>query len=173
MLNLPTHTERGLTVVVGLTDSTTALDVIARLALRRPVQVIVGGNRFDAHRLARIIRRHTVHLDHTLTRIRQARPFTCHQLLSLLHATRPTTPLVALDLLTTCYDDNISDGESARLVTLVVSHLQRLGRETPVLITLRPLAAPTRTGLVRQVQDVADRLYICSAPEAPIQPPLL
>lgn len=173
MLTLPTRIEeQGLTVVVGLSDSEPILDVIARLALLHPVQVIVGGNRFDAHKLARIIRRHTVQLDLVLERIQQARPFTCYQALKLLDETKPTMPLVALDLLTTFYDENISDGESVRLVNIALSHLQRLAQQTPVLITLRPPAASARAGLVRRVQDVANQLYIYEWPQESFQPPL-
>lgn len=173
MLTLPTEIEHGLTVVVGLSDKQPVLDVIARIALLRPVQVIVGGNRFDAHHLARIIRRHTVQLDLVLGRIQQARPFTCFQALKLLEETKPTMPLVAIDLLTTFYDDNISDRESVRLVNMAVGHLRRLSQQAPVLVTLRPLTMPNRPGLIKMVQDIADQLYIYESPENSFQPPLL
>ncbi len=173
MLTLPTEIEHGLTVVVGLSDKQPVLDVIARLALLHPVQVIVGGNRFDAHHLARIIRRHTVQLDLVLGRIQQARPFTCYQALKLLEETKPTMPLVALDLLTTFYDENISDGESVRLVNIAISHLQRLAQQTLVLVTMRPPAMPARAGLIQLVQGAADQLYIYQFPQESFQPPLL
>jgi hypothetical protein len=173
MLTLPALNERGITVVVGLSDKQPILDVIARLALLYPVQVIVGGNRFDAHHLARIIRRHTVQLDLVLGRIQQARPFTCFQAIKLLDGTKPTMPLVAIDLLTTFYDENISDSESVRLVNLAVGHLQRLSQQAPVLVTLRPPAMPIRAGLIKMVQDIADQLYIYESPENSFQPPLL
>jgi hypothetical protein len=138
-----------------------------------PVQVIVGGNRFDAHQLARIIRRHTVQLDLVLERIHQARPFTCYQALNLLEETKPTMPMVALDLLTTFYDENISDKESVRLVHIAISHLQRLAQQTPVLVTLRSPAMPARAGLIQLVQGAADQLYIFEFPQESFQPPLL
>jgi hypothetical protein len=172
MLTLPTRIEHGITAVIGLADSDPVLDVIARLALLHPVQVIVGGNRFDAHHLARIIRRHSVQLDLVLERIHQARPFTCFQALKLLEETQPTTPLVAIDLLTTFYDENISDSESVRLVSIAISHLQRLGRQAPVLVTLRPPAALARVGLVQLVQNAADQLYIYEFPQESFQPTL-
>lgn len=172
MLTLPAVKERGITVVIGLFDSVSILELIARFALLYPVQVIVGGNRFDAHQLARIIRRHTVQLDPTLERIHQARPFTCFQVLSLLAKTPPTTPLIALDLLTTFYDENISDSESIRLAGITASHLQRLGRQAPVLITLRPPVTATCPSLIKLIQNIADQLYIYDPPEEIIQPPL-
>jgi hypothetical protein len=172
MLTLPAIKERGITAVIGLSDSNLALELIARLALLYPVRVIVGGNRFDAHQLARIARRHTVQLDRILGRIEQARPFTCFQAIKLLEETQPITPLVALDLLTTFYDDNISDADSVRLVNVAIGHLRRLSRQAPVLVTLRPSPSATRTHLVRLIQDSADRLYVYESPEKIIQPPL-
>ena len=160
MYTLPAVKERGVTVVTGLSDSSLALELIARLALLYPAQVIVGGNQFDAHQLARIVRRHTVQLDRVLGHIEQARPFTCFQAIKLLEETQPTTPLVALDLLTTFYDDNISDGDSVRLVNVAIGHLQRLGRQAPVLVTLRPSPSAMRSGLVKRIQDCADWLYV-------------
>ena len=172
MLTLPTVKERGITVVIGLSDTGPILELIVRLALLYPVQVIVGGNRFDAHHLARVIRRHTVQLDPILARIHQARPFTCFQALKLLEETQPTMPLVALDLLTTFYDENISDAESVRLVNSAISHLQRIGQHAPVLVTLRPPTVPTRAGLVQRIQNAANQLYIYELPQESFQPPL-
>lgn len=173
MLTLPARIEHGITVVVGLTDKQPILDVLARLALHSPVQVIVGGNRFDAHQLARIIRRNTVQLDLVLERIHQARPFTCYQTLKLLEDTKATRPLVVIDMLTTFYDENISDSESVRLVNIAIGHLQRLGQQAPVLVTLRPPTMKARVGLVKLIQDSADQLYIYEFPLESFQPPLL
>lgn len=172
MLPLPAWKEHGMTVIAGLPDRQPILEVVARLALHNPVQVIVGGNRFDVHQLARIIRPYTIHLDQVLARIRQARPFTCYQAVKLLAETEPTTPLVVIDMLTTFYDENISDGESVRLVGMAVAQLQRLGRQAPVLVALRPSAAATRPGLMKLIQDKADRLYLYHSPAESVQPPL-
>ncbi|MCA9923555.1 MAG: hypothetical protein KC421_14350 [Anaerolineales bacterium] len=172
MISLPAVIERGITAVIGLPDSGPVLEVIARLALSHPVQVIVGGNRFDAHQLARIIRGHTVHLDQTLARIQQARPFTCFQAIKLLEETESTTPLIIIDMLTTFYDENISDLESMRLTAIAVTHLQRIGQQAPVLVTLRPLTASTRPGLIKQIQTIADNVYWFEPSETTFQPPL-
>lgn len=170
---LPALNECGLTVVIDLPDKNPLLDLVARLALPQPIQVIVGGNRFDAHQLARIIRRHTVQLDQTLARIQQARPFTCYQTLKLLEETEPTTPLVLIDMLTTFYDENISDSESVRLTGIAITHLQRLSRQAPVLVTLRPSATATRPSLINLVREIADEVYLFDSPEETFQPPLL
>jgi hypothetical protein len=156
---LPAVSTKGITVVIDVPDPHTILALIARLALLHPVRVIVGGNRFDAHQLARIIRRHTTRVDETLARIRQARPFTCFQALTLLAEKPPTMPLVVLDMLTTFYDENISDSESIRLTNIAVTHLQRVGEAAPVLVTHRSSDGGTRSGLIKLVEAVADDIY--------------
>lgn len=172
MHHLPAVNPRGITLVIDLPDNHLILAVITRLALQHPVRVIVGGNRFDAHQLARTIRRQTVQLDGTLSRIQQARPFTCYQALALLAQTPPTTPLIALDILTTFYDDAISDAESIRLVKLAITHLQRLSRDAPVLVTYRSVDAVTRPGLLKLVETAAADVYQFDVPTTSIQPPL-
>jgi len=172
MHTLPTINQHGITLVIDAPDTNVILEVIARLALLYPVRVIVGGNRFDAHQLARIIRRHTLQLNETLEHIQQARPFTCFQALTLLEQTPSTMPLVVLDILATFYDENISDAESIRLVNSVIAHLQRLSQDAPVLVTCRSANATTRPGLIEMIQDAADDVYRFDSPEESFQPPL-
>lgn len=169
---LPAVYEQGITLVIDIPDNHIILELIARLALHQPVRVIVGGNQFDAHQLARLIRRHTVQLDETLTRIQQARPFTCFQALTLLEKTPPTMPLVALNILTTFYDENISDAESIRLVNIAIAHLQRLRQKAPVLVTCRSRDATTRPSLIKLIEDAADDVYQFDSPAKSFQPPL-
>ena len=172
MHTLPAIHERGIMLVIDIPDSSTLLEVIVRLALLHPVRVIVGGNRFDAHQLARLIRRHTICVDETLGRIEQARPFTSFQALTLLEETPPTMPLVALDFLTTFYDEAISDAESLRLVHRALAHLQRLGNAAPVLVTYRSTDAMLRPGLIRLVEAAADDVYHFETAEQSFQPSL-
>jgi hypothetical protein len=169
---LPTVSERGITIVTDMPDPHTILEVIVRLALLHPVRVIIGGNRFDAHQLARIVRRHTTRVDETLVRIQQARPFTCFQALTLLAETPPTMPLVALDILTTFYDENISDSESIRLVNIAIAHLRRLSKAAPVLVTHRSADGMTRPGLIKLIQNAADDIYEFDSPGGSFQPTL-
>ena len=104
----------GVTLVIGLPERETLLDLEARLALQGPLHVLVGGNRFDAHRLARLVRRQTVQVDAILARVQVARPFTCYQTLTLLEQPQGIIPLFVLDLLATFAADSISNRESAR-----------------------------------------------------------
>lgn len=157
---------QGLTVVIGWPHHEPVLELVARLALAGPVRVLVGGNRFDAHQLARVIRRHTTRLDETLARIHLARPFTCYQVITLLEQTTGDVPLIFLDMLTTFYDDAISPQESKRLAHTAVAHLQRCQQQTPVLVTLRPTPPAAGFDLSPLIQVAADQVYIYSPPSA-------
>ncbi len=134
-------------------------ELIARLACSGPVRVVVGGNRFDAHQLARLVRRQTTRLDETLERIHLARPFTCYQTITLLEQTAGDMPLVCLDLLATFYDDAVSLPERIRLARTAVGHLRRCRTHVPVLVTLRP-PPPAVPDLTPIVQAAADRIYV-------------
>lgn len=159
----------GMTLVLGLPDHEPLLEMVARLALGGPLQVVVGGNRFNAHRLARLMRRHTVRVDETLARVQVARPFTCYQTITLLAQTGASTPLLVLDLLVPFTDDSLSDTESFRLLALAVAHLRRCALRVPVLVTAQPVLAPARQGLTAVLQKAADQVIQYQPPPAPVQ----
>jgi len=169
MRTLPASHDRGIAVVIGLPDQELSLEAIARLALGGDVRVIVGGNRFDAHALARMVRRFTVYVNQTLTRIQLARPFTCYQTIALLAQTEGVMPFVVLDMLATFYDENIAEPESIRLATTAVSHLQRLSQQAPVLVTLRASPLPGRRVLTTIVCAAADQIIFYEPPSDPEQ----
>ena len=74
-------------------------------ALRGPVTVLDGGNRFNAYLVARGARGQT----ELLERITVSRAFTCYQMLTLLETTHPLPrPILILDLLNTYYDESVS-----------------------------------------------------------------
>jgi len=155
-------------------EKETMLELTAVLALRGPVQALVGGNRFDAHQLARLIRRRTTRLKEALNRVTVARAFTCYQVVTLFAET-PTTssPQLVFDLLATFEDESVSIAESYRLLRLVVEHLHRLRRQAPVIVSLRPPRQPGRAGLVKVVMEVADHVFIRETPADSTPPRLL
>lgn len=162
----------GITLLIGSPQHDMLLSFVARLALVGSVQVLVGGNRFDVHALARHIRRHTVALDETLTRVQQRRPFTAVQMVNLIETTTPTTPLVVLDLLTTFYDESLSDHEALRLLRLAVTRLREHGQKTAVFVTVRQPQREHRAGFIKLVRGVAEQVYIFEKPKQPVQPRL-
>lgn len=112
---------------------------IARLALRGPVRVLDGGNRFDAHGVSRALRLRTHRLKAALERIQLSRAFTCYQMLTLLSEAPPAAaPTLALDLLATFYDESVSLPERLRLLEACLQELRRLSRRAVVLAIVSP-----------------------------------
>ncbi len=144
--------------------------VMAELALRGPLTVLDGGNRFPAYHLIRLISGRISDpspvLQHTFIR----RAFTCYQMLALLEATPGLPqPYIILDFLTTFYDEQIPIQEVRRLLDGCLGQIERLCQASPVLVTTTPPRTTERTFLVEQLCARANHLY---AVELPISPPL-
>lgn len=145
--------------------------LIARLSLTAPVRVLEGGNAFAAFYLARLIRRQTTQLDKALARITLARAFTCYQVLALLEGIAdPQTPAndlpcFILNLLTTFYDESVTQPESERLLKLAIEHLLRLRERAPVVVSVSapPKKYAARSGLISILESVADEI-LCPEP---------
>ena len=119
------------------------VDLIAHLACRGPLRILDGGNRFDAYgcnlAVARVLNARTADLPAVLERIHLARAFTCYQMATLLKETlEQPTPTIALDLLSTFYDESVPAVESQRLLETCIAHLRRLNRVAPVAVSVRP-----------------------------------
>jgi hypothetical protein len=136
-----------LVIAPGSVNRQLANTFIARLGAAGVVRVLDGGNRFDAHGIARAVRRQTSDLYAALERIWIARAFTCYQMLALL-AQIPTgpEPVLVLDLLSTFYDESVPEAERRRLLVEGLAHLQRLGRQAAVAVTATPLVQPGPAG---------------------------
>ena len=77
----------------------------AELALRGPVTIFDGGNRFVPYRVTSLLRKHTTDIYSASARISVRRAFTCYQMMALLGDARPLPqPYLLLDLLSTFYD---------------------------------------------------------------------
>ena len=158
------------------------LELSAVLALRATVQVLDGGNSYNALYVARYIRRHTAQLNETLNRIQVARAFTCYQMVTLLQETAVSpAPTLVLDLLATFGDESIDLAESVRLLRLAITQLQRLCRLAPVVVSIRPLAqaalcaAPQsdRTILTELVMNAATHHFVREPPATAVSQPTL
>ena len=134
------------------------LELAARLSLAGGLRVLDAGNRFNIYPVARAIRRYTAELSAALARIQLARAFTCFQAAAML-ADMPgdARPLLVMDLLATFYDESVNLGESCRLLQGCVTHLQRLSRSAPVVVSAKPPAAVRagRAVLIETLQSAA------------------
>jgi hypothetical protein len=169
LLPVPAHA-RFYLVVAPRAARPLVFDMIARLALRGDLQVLDGGNCFNAYlcsrNLARLVRflpaESSLTLESALKRIRVARAFTCYQMQAMLHDTPPASlPTLALDLLSTFYDENVRDEESTRLLRSCVDRLLELSRRAPVVITASPgpPKGSQRAGLLEILQAAAAEIW--------------
>jgi hypothetical protein len=176
MYVLPAITPGSFTVVCAQHAAREQItSVIAELALRGSLTVLDGGNRFQAYRVANLIRRQTPDIRAAADRLFIQRAFTCYQMLALLESTpaRPQPHLI-LDLLATFYDDHVPTCEISRLLDACLTQLERLRRTVPVAITLAPPLLEERAFLVERVRAQADTLFTLELPASqPYQPELL
>ncbi|HEY3312029.1 MAG TPA: hypothetical protein VGK00_10350 [Anaerolineales bacterium] len=142
-----------------------ACTLAAQLALRGPLTVLDGGNRFKPYLVSRLLREKTTHISRAASRTVIRRAFTCYQMLALLENT-PTLrqPYMILDLLATFYDDHVTDREARRLLDICLLHVERFRQSAPVLITLAPPLVEQRAFLV---DLVCSKVQAALTPEPP------
>ena len=134
--------------------------LIARLACNGPLLVLDGGNCFQAHRLARLLGRHTSYLEAALNNIYVARAFTCYQVLALLAET-PAAPIptLVLDLLSTFHDESVPLCERSRLLDASLLELRRLSSRAPTLVSAALESKDLSGTLLEQLEESADQVW--------------
>jgi hypothetical protein len=148
--------------------------LIARLALAGSVRVLDGGNRFDAHQIARYIRQQSAKLEAILGQIAIARAFTCYQMVTLLAEQDVSkSPLLALHLLNNFHDENVAVSERMRLLYLCIADLKRLAATSPVMVSATPATTPDRAPFLDNLSAAVERMWWFEMPTGPIQPHLL
>jgi len=111
---------------------------LAALAQGGPLNVIDGGNHFNAYRLAKAIRAQGFDPTPILKRVYISRSFTCHQLTAcLLLVTSQCFPLIVFDILSSFQDENVSLHERKGLFSTCLSRLRQITRAGPVLVTVK------------------------------------
>ncbi len=160
-LSLPTSNYLML-VIAPQAARTAMLDLAAQLAAQGPLRVLDGGNQFNVYPVARTIRRHTAELNDALQRIYLSRAFTCYQMVVMLNeAAAAPVPTLALDLLATFYDENVTLVESQRLLRGCLDQLQRMSQRAPVIVSARPPApiCQERTVLLEQLRQSTTHVW--------------
>jgi hypothetical protein len=142
----------------------------AYLALKHSVRIIDAGNLFNTHAVARLVRRVVSSAEpgsDPLQRIRISRAFTCYQVETRLRRLEAgLTPLLILDLLATFADENAPLLHRSYLMEQIMHHLERLGQQSPVLVSLTPAADPPLDLYQRWLAHVAGRI-LHFEPKAP------
>ena len=135
--------------------------IAAELALRGPVTVLDGGNRFQAYRIAHLLRFRATKLNEAAKRLFIRRAFTCYQMLALLENTPALRqPYLILDLLSTFYDNHVQTREAHRLLNACLSQINRLRQFAPVAITLGIPLLEERSSLVEKVCQSATTVFM-------------
>ncbi len=145
------------------------LERAALLALRGPLRVLDCGNCFNVYVVAQALRRRSSQVQQALGRIQLARAFTCYQVLTLLEEALPTpAATLTLDLLATFRDENVRMQERRRLLQAAITHLRRLAREAPVLVSAVPAgdSASLPDELLVCLEDAADPVWRFNLPAA-------
>jgi hypothetical protein len=141
-----------------------------QLALRGPVRILDGGNRFDVRGLARELRRHTRLYRLALEGVYVARAFTCYQMTTLLAETSSQPiPTLVPDLLTTFQDENVALAERRRLLGDCLKQLRRLSQKSILLVS----ADPDTPELLEPLMAAAGQLWQFELPQTLIQRRLL
>jgi hypothetical protein len=125
-------------------------DMAARLALSGGLEVLDGGNTFNAYRAARALRGLDARAVRALEATRLARAFTCYQVAALLEemaaAPRPAMPLLILDFLATFGDQSVALRERRRLLNLCLAQMKQIAAHRPVGVWVRRrTVAPVET----------------------------
>ena len=114
------------------------MEPMASLAERGPIQVIDGGNHFNAYRLAKAIGGHGLDPTPVLRQVFVSRSFACHQLAACLSlVTSRPLPLIVLDFLATFQDESVPLHERRKLFNVCLWRLRQISRTGPILITAK------------------------------------
>ena len=162
MDNLPALYPEQLHLLLALRPARFELvnTLIARLACAGPLLVLDGGNCFQAHRLARLLGRHTSNLEAALGNIYVARAFTCYQVLTLLAETpAASVPTLVLDLLSTFHDESVPLSERRRLLEASVQQLRRLSSRAPTLVSAALETKDLSGELLERLEESADQVW--------------
>ena len=145
------------------------LDLVARLAVQGPLNVIDGGSRFDADAVTQILKNYTARHLQALNRIKTQAALTCYQLGQMLEASAPSpAPLLILDLLDTFYAREVSTEERYLMLGFSLGQLNRLRREAPVIASVHQadILPADRSKLLAVVREFYDRVeYLDDLPE--------
>lgn len=178
-LPMPDHGQI-LLVITPYVGGQSVFDLVARLALQGVLEVVDGGNTFNAYHVVRTLRRETPAYAQALANIRLSRVFTCYQMATLLAnlagQTRGAAPLLALDFLSTFADQNVALAERRRLLNGCLAQLRRLSQDgaVGVWVRARSVAPPELEEFIERTGRAAGRIWRLdhADPAGPLQPGL-
>ena len=173
-LPMPGTARRMLLAVIEGREKRALTELIARLALDGPVELIAGGEWVPGHMdLRRAVRRHTTAVHATLERLTLTRPSTYLQLLDLLAEPQPRKELLLiLDFLHLFYVPDVELSTRLRVLEGCCEHLHRIKLLRPLVVVVQQVPAEDYRQfmpLLRECADVVleaepDRVRVVSQP---------
>ncbi len=139
------------------------LNLAIYLGLQGGQLIIDGSNRFDLHYVAYGFRRFTPEWERAAERTQIVRAFTCYEMVKALEQVPPQPqPLLVIDMLSTFFDEAVTDRQSFRLVEKALTILEKVKKHRPAILTLSPAPhdQPKRKGLIAQVREAVDVVYV-------------
>jgi hypothetical protein len=135
-------------------------EFIARLALRGPYHLIVGGEWLpDQDRLRRAVRRHTTAVAEVLEHLTLGRPSTCLQLRDQLEkAATQSCPVFILNLLHHFYDPDVDLSLRQRVLEDCCKSLLILSISRPVLVLVRAMPVDEYQEFLSSLTSIADEI---------------
>jgi hypothetical protein len=153
---------RASEILLELVARLACVEGAARLPAAAAVRVLDGGNCFNAYTVARLLRSRASLVEPFLAKIQVARAFTCYQMLALLADTPAgASPVVALDLPATFWDENVPPAERRSLFERSIAELRRLSAQAPVVasVHLPGQPRPDPLALLETLQASADQVW--------------
>lgn len=171
-LSLPAPASGHILLLVSPSATLPALfEMVARLAQHGELFVLDGGNIFQGYGLAAALRRQHADVAQCLQHVMLSRTFTCYQVAALLEEDQLAgKPVLALDFLSTFYDQDIRIAERRRLLLHCIRRLQMLARTMPVAVWVRQRSVVPEESLafLEILQRAAGRVWY--PPRAPALP---
>lgn len=132
--------------------------LIVALALAGPVNVLIGGNRYDHYGINYALAATTPHYEQILgENIRLSRAETCYQMIELLSQTpADQTPSLVLDLLMPFHDESVPEREINQLLFEAILELRRLSQEAAMVVSA--YRGQDRPRLLKVLENAVDRV---------------
>ena len=132
--------------------------LIVEMALAGPVKVLICGNRYNHYEVNYALAATTGDYKRILAEnIRLSRAETCYQMVELLHKVQAdSTPVLALDFLSTFYEESLPEREIDQLLFEALLQLRRINQQAAVIISAH--LGQKRLRLLKALENTVDRV---------------
>ena len=149
-------------------------ELIAHIILNGPLFVVAGSEWLPAYELTRKIRRQTIELKQTLSRLYSARASTCYRLFdSLANLPSQGEPILILDFLHTFYDDDIPLSVRSFKLRQCCQELKRLAFYRSVIVMIQQMPVEEHETFLSMIHPLTNHIFTLEPELEIIQQPAL